>query len=124
MEKTVGSLLNREAWRDAIWWARSQQPGLGLIYASAVLRRALLAASQSVVMVVGSYGKTTTTRRIRGLGLPANRWSEANPNTLGEVAWSMLREAAWRRHVVIEAGIAAQARWHTMRAFCVRTRPS
>ncbi len=104
----MGSLLNREAWRDAVWWTRSHQPILGLIYASAVLRRKLLADRQRVVMVVGSYGKTTTTRAIRAaLGLPPSRWSEANPNTLGEVAWSALREAAWRRHVVAEAGIAA-----------------
>jgi UDP-N-acetylmuramoyl-tripeptide--D-alanyl-D-alanine ligase len=100
--------LNREAWRDTVWWTRSQQPALGLIYASAIVRRALLAARQQVVMVVGSYGKTTTTRAVRAaLGLPPNRWTESNPNTLGEVAWSMLREAGWRRHAVVEAGIAA-----------------
>jgi UDP-N-acetylmuramoyl-tripeptide--D-alanyl-D-alanine ligase len=104
----VRGSLNREAWRDAVWWLRSQQPGLGLIHASAALRRTLLDSTQEVVMVVGSYGKTTTTRAVRAaLGLPSNRWAEANPNTLGEVAWSMLREAAWRKHVVVEAGIAA-----------------
>jgi UDP-N-acetylmuramoyl-tripeptide--D-alanyl-D-alanine ligase len=104
----VRSPLDREVWRDAVWWLRSQQPGLGAIYASAMVRRAVLAKHQQVVMVVGSYGKTTTTRAARvALGLSIDRWSESNPNTLGEVAWSMLREKAWRRHTVVEAGIAA-----------------
>ena len=100
------SLLSRQGRRDAIWWLRSRHPGL--IFATARLRRAALADYQRVVMVVGSFGKTTTTRAVRAaLGLPSTRWSELNANTLGEVAWSMLREPPWQRHIVVEAGTAA-----------------
>ena len=100
--------FDRESLSSVLWWARSHQPALGLLYASAKLRRGLLGDRQQIAMVVGSYGKTTTTRATRAvLGLPSNPWSETNPNTLGEVAWSILREGAWRGHAVAEVGIAA-----------------
>lgn len=99
------SLLSREARDDAIWWLRSRHPWP--IYAAACLRRAALARFQQICMVVGSYGKTTTTRAIRAaLGQPTTNWSELNANTLGEVAWSMLREPPWQRQLVVEAATA------------------
>ena len=69
---------------------------------------ALLAASQSVVMVVGSYGKTTTTRAVRaGAGAAGESLVRSKPEYFGGSSLVDAAEAAWRRHVVIEAGIAA-----------------
>jgi UDP-N-acetylmuramoyl-tripeptide--D-alanyl-D-alanine ligase len=98
-------LMTRQGRATALWWLRSRHQHL--LYAAARLRRRALGDHQRVVMVVGSYGKTTTTRAARAaLGLPPSRWSELNANTLGEVAWSVMRELPWRRHAVVEAAAA------------------
>lgn len=98
-------LLTRQGRSAAVWWLRSRHQHW--LYATARLRRKALADYQRVVMVVGSYGKTTTTRAARAaLGLPHSLWSELNANTMGEVAWSVMREPPWRRHVVVEAAAA------------------
>ena len=68
--------------------------------------RLTLARRMRVVMVVGTFGKTTTTRAIlHALGQPADHWTERNANNQGSVAWSLIRHPPWRSHVVVEAGI-------------------
>ena len=77
-----------------------------LLFTIARLYRVTLARRMSVVMVVGTFGKTTTTRAIlQALGQRPDHWSERNANNQGSVAWSLLRHPPWRSHVVIEAGI-------------------
>ena len=77
-----------------------------LLFALARLYRSTLARRMRVITVVGTFGKTTTTRAIfHALGERADRWMERNANTQGTVAWSLLRQPPWRKHVVIETGV-------------------
>ncbi len=60
-----------------------------------------------VIAVVGSYGKTTTTRAIRAwIGLPPSAWVDANANCFALVGLALLRGLLESRLVVIEVGTA------------------
>ena len=69
------------------------------------LYRATLARKTGVIAVVGSFGKTTTTRAITlGLGLPLHQRFSYNCWT--GVARALLRIRPSQQHAVIEAGIS------------------
>lgn len=75
-----------------------------MLAVAGLYRRTLLRGA-CVTAVTGSYGKTTTVRALRAiLGLEADGWAELNTNCLGEVAWTLLREAPWCGRVVAEVG--------------------
>jgi len=79
-------------------WPRIKGP-------ASVYRR-LVVPRTRVVTVVGSLGKTTSTRAVgAALGLPARRVSERN--AFASVAFAAMRIRPWHRHAVIEVGIAA-----------------
>lgn len=83
--------------------------------------RATLSRHKRVVMVVGTYGKTTTTRATAAaLDLPVDGWLDSSANSLGEVAWSILRQPPWRRRAAIETGIAGPGR---MAGYAATLRP-
>lgn len=75
-----------------------------LVSVLAWLHRRTLARRTCLIAVVGSYGKTTTTRAtLVALGLPLHRqnlW-----NAWSDVAAAVLRIRPWHRHAVIEVGI-------------------
>jgi UDP-N-acetylmuramyl pentapeptide synthase len=76
------------------------------IKAPASAYRRLVVPRTRVVAIVGSLGKTTTTRAVAAaLGLPARRVSQHN--AFASVALAVLRIRPWHRHAVIEVGIAA-----------------
>ncbi len=67
--------------------------------------RRLIVPRTRVVAIVGSLGKTTTTRTVSAaLDLPARRL--AGGNAFAAVAFAALRIRPWHRHAVIEVGIA------------------
>jgi len=75
-----------------------------LLWRLAWLHRRTLARRARVVAVVGSYGKTTTTRAtLVALGLPLQRQNQWN--AWSSVAAAILRIMPWHRHAVIEVGI-------------------
>jgi UDP-N-acetylmuramoyl-tripeptide--D-alanyl-D-alanine ligase len=75
-----------------------------LVSVLAWLHRRTLARRTCLIAVVGSYGKTTTTRAtLVALGLPLDRqnlW-----NAWSDVAAAVLRIRPWHRHAVVEVGI-------------------
>lgn len=78
-------------------WPRIQAP-------AAAYRRVVVPRTR-LVTVVGSLGKTTTTRAVAAaLGIPPRRISPHNAFT--SVALAALRIRPWHRHAVIEVGIA------------------
>lgn len=90
----------RRQWR---WLALSR--GWKPLLAVAEVYRRTVASGMEVTAVTGSYGKTTTVRALRAiLGFPPDGWAELNTNCLGELGWTLLREAPWRRFVVAETG--------------------
>lgn len=106
--------------RNALFWQVVTR-GHAFCHAAARVYRATLARRKRVVMVVGSYGKTTTTRATAAvLGEPLDRWLDVNANCLGLVAWSLLRQPPWRRYTAIEAGIGKP---DTMRRYAATLRP-
>lgn len=89
---------------------------------AAGLCRRTVARRTRVIVVVGTYGKTTTTRAIRAaLGLPPSPWVEANANCLALVPLAFFRDLGRCREVVIEVGIGAPAQ---MSRFAWALRPS
>ena len=75
-----------------------------LVSRLAWLHRRTLARRVRVVAVIGSYGKTTTTRAtLAALGLPLRRQNQSN--AWSNVAAAVLRIMPWHRHAVIEVGI-------------------
>jgi len=75
-----------------------------LVSRLAWLHRRTLARRVRVVAVIGSYGKTTTTRAtLAALGLPLQRHNQSN--AWSNVAAAVLRIMPWHRHAVIEVGI-------------------
>jgi len=91
--------------RNFLWWQVIDR-GQRICHWIARAHRVVLSRHKRVVMVVGTYGKTTTTRAVAAvLGLPPDPWLERNANCLGLVAWSLLRQPVWRRYAAIEAGI-------------------
>lgn len=73
--------------------------GLAWIY------RRTLARHQTVILVVGSFGKTTTTRAVRNAFGVSSEFVEENYNYSGLTAWSLLRMPARQSVAVIEVGI-------------------
>jgi UDP-N-acetylmuramyl pentapeptide synthase len=101
--------LEYVARKEAAWWVLVH--GWRFITTVTRLHRATLSRHKHVVMVTGSYGKTTTTRAVRAVfGLPLDRWSELNANCFGEVGWTLLREPPWRRYGAVEVGIDVPGR--------------
>ena len=78
------------------------------------LYRRTLARHQKVILVVGSFGKTTTTRAIQiALGISSDTTSK-NYNYSGLIAWNFLRTPFRQPIVIIETGIkhpGQMARW-------------
>lgn len=78
-------------------WPWVQRPAE--LYRRTLLRRVRL------TVVVGSLGKTTTTRAVAvALGIPAARVREENEVTF--VVLALMAVRPWQRHAVIEVGIA------------------
>ncbi len=93
-----------------LWpWARR----LASLYREVVLR------DTKIVAVVGSMGKTTTTRAVSAvLGIPASR---AVPgNSWSHIAWEMLAIEPWSSYGVLEVGIARRG---DMPAYAALLRP-
>lgn len=91
--------------RNFVWWQLIDR-GQRFCYLAGRVHRATLSRRKRVVAVTGTYGKTTTTRAVAlALGLPEDRWLDANANTFGLVAWALIRQAPWRRHIAIETGV-------------------
>lgn len=106
--------------RNFLWWQAIDR-GQWICHQAARVHRAVLSRHKRVVMVVGTYGKTTTTRAVAAvLGLPPDPWLDRNANCLGLVAWSLLRQPVWRRYAAIEAGIGEP---DTMGVFVRTLRP-
>lgn len=91
--------------RNFLWWWIVGRTS-GACNGAARVHRAALSWRMRVVMVVGSYGKTTTTRATAAaLGLPPDPWLEASANSRGLVGWALIRQPPWRNWAVVEAGI-------------------
>jgi len=77
------------------------------ILSCAKFYRRTIARQKKIILVTGTYGKTTTVRAIRHLfGMESSRWVDLNTNHLGEVGWTILKENPWASFVVVEAGIS------------------
>ncbi|HVS02842.1 MAG TPA: Mur ligase family protein [Thermoanaerobaculia bacterium] len=88
-----------------------------LAYPAAWLYRRLALRRTTVIAVVGSYGKTTTTRAVAAaLGLEPR----TNVNYRSFLAWSLLRVPPWRRLAVLEVGISRPGQ---MRGYARMLRP-
>ena len=83
--------------------------GPGLLFAAVAggrLYRRTVGRRVRVVAVVGSVGKTTTTRAVAAaLGAPIGRVAQMNANTPVGVGRALLGARPWHRHAVIEAAI-------------------
>jgi UDP-N-acetylmuramyl pentapeptide synthase len=102
----AGKLLHPTGRKAAVWQVgyRLRAPLLRLTR----LHRATLSRWSGVVMVAGTYGKTTTTRAVRAaLGLPVDAWAQANANAGGLLLWPLLRDVPWRRYSALEVGIVS-----------------
>jgi UDP-N-acetylmuramoyl-tripeptide--D-alanyl-D-alanine ligase len=76
-----------------------------ILLRAATLYRRVIVRNTRAVVVVGSYGKSTTTRAVtRALGRKVHR--HAIVNAEHQVARAVLRIRPWDRHAVIEVGIA------------------
>jgi UDP-N-acetylmuramoyl-tripeptide--D-alanyl-D-alanine ligase len=74
-----------------------------LLGAAAGLHRRSLARRARVIVIVGSFGKTTATAAIAtALGHPSRR---PRGNAWGRLALQVLRTRPWQRHAVFEVGI-------------------
>jgi UDP-N-acetylmuramoyl-tripeptide--D-alanyl-D-alanine ligase len=106
---------------NALGWRLAIAGTLPMLIVAGLVRRTVGRRAR-VIVVVGTYGKTTTTRAIRAaLGLPPSRWAEANANCLALVPLALLR-GLWRsREIVIEVGIGAPEQ---MTRFAWALRPS
>ena len=73
---------------------------------AASLYRGTLGAKTRMTVVIGSYGKSTTTRVTRAaLGLGFDKTCDLNLNSDGQVPLKMLRDFPPRRHNALEVGI-------------------
>jgi UDP-N-acetylmuramoyl-tripeptide--D-alanyl-D-alanine ligase len=71
--------------------------------------RRTLARRVKVVVVVGSVGKTTTTRAVAAaLGAPVSVGALLNANSYASVAGALLSVRPWQRWAVIEVGIGGR----------------
>lgn len=114
----------RAAWHrgmNALCWRLAIVGTLPMLAAAWLVRRTV-ARHARVIVVVGTYGKTTTTRAIREvLGLPTDAWVEANANCLVLVPLALFRGLGRSHDVVIEVGIGAPSQ---MARFAWALRPS
>lgn len=102
--KTRLPLLRSPAGRAAIPSTLRRMLWPGIKVPAAAYRR-LVVPRTRLVAIVGSLGKTTTTRAVAAaLGIPSRRVSAHNAFTF--VALAALRIRPWHRHAVIEVGIA------------------
>ena len=86
----------------------------------AALYRRTLIRQVCVVSVVGSYGKTTTTRAVAAVfGLPLKRYKGRNAGSF--LASAVLHTHPWMPNAVHEVGIAKQ---HQMRRYARVVRPN
>lgn len=116
----AGKLLTPTGRKAAVWQVgyRLRAPLLLLTR----LHRATLSRGSCVVMVAGTYGKTTTTRAVRAaLGLPVDGWSQSNANAGGLLLWPLLRDVPWRRYSALEVGIVKPGQ---MREYAERLQPT
>ena len=87
------------------WWCCVKFSGASLL--ATRICRMTVGRRMTVITVVGSYGKTTTTRAIRAAtGLPPSVWVDANANCFSLVALAFLRGMLESRVVVVEVGTA------------------
>lgn len=106
---------------NALCWRLAVAGTIPMLVVAALVRRTV-ARRARVIVVVGTYGKTTTTRAIRAaLGLPPSPWVEANANCLALVPLALFRGLWQSREVVIEVGIGVPAQ---MARFAWALRPS
>lgn len=114
----IRRLLRTPAGRRRLRWSvyhRLRKPvwGLAIVYRRTLIRRARLVA------VVGSFGKTTTTRAVAvALGLPDAGHAGGNAGVV--LADHLLRVRPGARHAVVEVGIADKGQ---MERFARRLRP-
>ena len=100
--------------RLLIWSAvvYGEVPALALARAKCLMR-----GNPTLVLVSGTYGKTTVTRALRALlGQETDGWADYNANFRGEVGWTILREPGRPAAYVIEKsdgskGMDAATRW-------------
>lgn len=88
---------------QGFYWRRAWP----LLSRLAVVHRRTLARDTRVVAVVGSFGKTTTTRAVMA-ALGKDRLPEAGLNSLSHVAAAILLIRPRQRHAVVEVGIAGR----------------
>src|SRR4051812_29914851 len=92
-----GRIELRRRWAARLWPA--------LAYVGRGYRRTL-ARRVTIVAVVGSVGKTTTTRVVSGaLDLPVHRLALLNANSHDAMGRALLRIRPWQRRAVLEVGI-------------------
>lgn len=96
----LGSPIGRHQFLDGIRYR-----AFPLYAAAARLHRARLPASTRFVAVVGSFGKTTTSRALRA-ALGQDPQAHVAANSWSRIAQRVLAARARDAHVVIEAGIA------------------
>ena len=121
---SAASCRTRPSWRaffhrgvNALCWRLAVAGTLPMLAAAGIVRRTV-ARRARVIVVVGTYGKTTTTRAIRAaLGLPTSTWVEANANCLSLVPLALFRGLGRSR----EVGIGAPSQ---MAKFAWALRPS
>lgn len=110
----LGTPLGRKRLRRGA--LRRAWPALALL---ARIHRATLARRVRVVAVVGSVGKTTTTRMI-GAALGEGTRVALGANSASNLALGILKLAPWTERAVIEVGISAPGE---MRAYARFVRP-
>ena len=75
----------------------------GIVRPASIYRRRFTRRTR-VVAIIGSLGKTTTTRAVAAaLGIPSRRVTDQN--AFASVGFAILRILPWHRHAVIEVGI-------------------
>jgi UDP-N-acetylmuramoyl-tripeptide--D-alanyl-D-alanine ligase len=94
-------ILRTPIGRKQLWWVLNRK-AWPLARRVAWLHRRTIARRTRVVVVIGSYGKSTTTRVV-GAALGVHGRHGANAFT--GVARNVLRIRPWHRHAVLEVGI-------------------
>ncbi len=93
--------------RNACWW-RLNAAGEGSMLRAARIYRTTLARHVRVIAIIGTYGKTTTTRAVHAaLRIPLSPWIDLNANCLSLVPLALLRHIRGPGRVAVEVGIAA-----------------
>src|SRR5262245_32170054 len=93
--------------RNAYWWKLNAACTRPMLLAARI-HRATLVRRTRVIAVIGSYGKTTTTRAVHAaLGIPRSAWVDLNGNCLSLVPLALLRHARAPVRIAVEVGIGA-----------------